>query len=47
VGEAQVGAAVMAYGVRLTAAYVIQSQEYEGQRGGLHQFGSASVAVRF
>lgn len=47
VGEAQVGAAVMAFGVRVTAAYVIQSEEFENQRGGLHQFGSASVAVRF
>jgi hypothetical protein len=47
VGEVQAGAAVMAYGVRLTFAYVVQTQEFRGQRGGLHQFGSAAVGVRF
>jgi len=47
VGEVQAGAAVMAYGVRLTFAYVVQTQEFRGQSGGLHQFGSASLGVRF
>jgi lipid A 3-O-deacylase len=47
VAEFQAGAAVMAFGVRFTVAYVIQTPEFEGQRGGLHQFGSASVALRF
>ena len=47
VGEMQGGFAVMAYGMRLTFAYVAQTQEFQGQTGGLHQFGSASISFRF
>ncbi len=47
VAEMQGGFAVMAYGMRLTFAYVAQTQEYDGQGGGLHQFGSASLSFRF
>jgi lipid A 3-O-deacylase len=47
VGEFQAGAAIMAYGMRLTVAYLIQTPEFQGQRGGLHQMGSASIATRF
>ena len=47
VGEFQAGFAVMTHGMRLTAAYVVQTQEFRGQVGGLHQFGSAAVSVRF
>ncbi len=47
VAEMQGGFAVMAYGMRLTVAYVAQTQEYDGQSGGLHQFGSASLSFRF
>ena len=47
VAEAQAGAALIAYGLRLTVAYVVQSPEFQGQRGGWHQFGSASLGVRF
>ncbi|WP_428485540.1 lipid A deacylase LpxR family protein [Rhodopila sp.] len=47
VGELQGGFAVMAFGMRLTVAYVAQTQEFQGQTGGLHQFGSASIAFRF
>ncbi|MDR3534742.1 MAG: lipid A deacylase LpxR family protein [Rhodopila sp.] len=47
VGEVQGGFAVMAHGMRLTFAYVMQTQEFNGQTGGLHQFGSASLSVRF
>ena len=47
VAEMQGGFAVMAYGMRLTFAYVAQTQEFNGQAGGLHQFGSASLSVRF
>lgn len=47
VGELQGGFAVMAYGMRLTFAYVAQTQEFHGQTGGLHQFGSASLSFRF
>lgn len=47
VAEMQAGFAVMAYGMRLTFAYVAQTQEFHGQTGGLHQFGSAALSVRF
>ncbi|HET8996835.1 MAG TPA: lipid A deacylase LpxR family protein [Acetobacteraceae bacterium] len=47
VGEFQAGAAIIAYGVRVTVAYVMRTQEFAGQGGGLHQFGSASVGLRF
>jgi lipid A 3-O-deacylase len=47
VAEAQVGLAVLAYGMRLTFTYVAQTQEFQGQHGGLHQFGSASLSVKF
>lgn len=47
VAEFQAGAAVMAFGMRFTLAYVAQTQEFEGQHGGLHQFGSASLSLRF
>jgi lipid A 3-O-deacylase len=47
VAEMQGGFAVMAYGMRLTFAYVAQTQEFNGQTGGLHQFGSASLSIRY
>jgi hypothetical protein len=47
IAEFQGGFAVMAYGMRLTFAYVIQTHEFDGQAGGLHQFGSASLSFRF
>ena len=47
VAEMQGGFAVMAYGMRLTFAYVAQTQEFAGQTGGLHQFGSAAISFRF
>jgi hypothetical protein len=47
VGELQAGFAIMANGLRLTFAYVAQTQEFQGQSGGLHQFGSASISFRF
>ena len=47
VAEGQVGFAVMASGMRLTVAYVVQTQEFQGQPCGLHQFGSVSLSVRF
>lgn len=47
VAEMQGGFAVMAYGMRLTFAYVAQTQEFNGQSGGLHQFGSAAISFRF
>jgi hypothetical protein len=47
VAEFQGGAAVMAWGMRFTFSYVAQTQQFDGQRGGLHQFGSASLSLRF
>lgn len=47
VGEAQAGVAFIAYGMRLTFAYLAQTQEFRGQSGGLHQFGSAALSLRF
>jgi lipid A 3-O-deacylase len=47
VGEMQAGFAIIVHGMRLTFAYVAQTQEFQGQTGGLHQFGSASLSVRF
>jgi lipid A 3-O-deacylase len=47
VGEVQAGLAVMAYGVRLTYSHVLQTQQFRGQKGGLHQLGSLALGVRF
>ena len=47
VGEFQGGFALMAYGARLTYTQVVQTQEYQHQKGGLHQFGSLALSVRF
>ena len=47
VGEAQVGVAVLAYGMRLAFTYAVQTQEFDNQHGGLHQFGSAALSVKF
>lgn len=47
VGELEGGVALIYHGVRLTLTYVAQTPEYHGQSGGLHQFGSAALSVRF
>ncbi len=47
VGEAQFGAAVMAYGARLTYTQIVQTQEFRHQHGGLHQLGALTLSVRF
>jgi hypothetical protein len=47
VGEMQAGFAVMAAGMRLTVAYVAQTAEFHGQCRGIHQFGTASLSIRF
>lgn len=47
VGEGQVGFALMAFGVRLAYTHVFQTQEFKHQTGGLHQFGSLALSVRF
>jgi hypothetical protein len=47
VGEFEGGVGVMAFGARLTYTHVLQTQEFEHQKGGLHQFGSLALSVRF
>jgi hypothetical protein len=47
VGEAQAGFAILAYGMRFTFTYAVQTQEFQGQHGGLHQFGSGALSVKF
>jgi lipid A 3-O-deacylase len=47
VGELEGGLAILAYGMRFSFTYAAQTQEFQGQRGGLHQFGSAALSVKF
>ncbi len=47
VGEFQFGATVMAGGARLTFADILQTHEFRNQQGGLFQFASVSLSVRF
>lgn len=47
VGEVEAGVAVMVLGTRLTYTQVMQSQEFQHQKGGPHQFGSLALSVRF
>ena len=46
-GEFQGGLALMFCGMRLTYTQVVQTQEFKYQKGGLHQFGSLALSVRF
>jgi len=47
VGEMQAGLGILAYGMRFTLTYAAQTQEFQGQHGGLHQFASAALSVKF
>jgi lipid A 3-O-deacylase len=47
VAEFEVGLAIMAYGTRITYTQMFQTQEFQHQKGGLHQFGSLAASVRF
>jgi lipid A 3-O-deacylase len=47
VGEAQAGLALIAFGTRLSYTQVFQTQQFQHQKGGLHQFGSLALSVRF
>ena len=47
VGEMEAGFALIYAGLRFSYTHVLQTQEFRGQRGGLVQFGSFSVAARF
>lgn len=47
VGELHAGFAVMAHGIRLTYSHTVQIQQFQHQKGGLHQLGSLTLGVRF
>ena len=47
VSELEAGLALMISGVRLTYTQALRSQEFKHQQGGLHQFGSLALSVRF
>jgi lipid A 3-O-deacylase len=47
VAEFQAGIAIIAHGVRVSYTQVFQTQEFHHQKGGLHQFGSLALSVRF
>jgi hypothetical protein len=47
VGQAQLGFAVLAHGMRISYTQVIQTQEFKHQHGGPHEFGALALDVRF
>jgi lipid A 3-O-deacylase len=47
VAELEAGVAIIYRGVRLTYTHVAQTSEFYGQQGGLFQFGSVAVSMRF
>ena len=47
VGQAQGGFAIIAYGARLTYTQVVQTQTFQHQKGGAHEFGSLALSIRF
>jgi lipid A 3-O-deacylase len=47
VGEGEAGLALIFGAARLTYTQVVQSEEFRTQKGGLHQFGSLALSVRF
>ncbi len=47
VAEFEGGFALIAWGMRLSYTQVFQTQEFDHQKGGLHQFGALALSVRF
>ena len=47
VGEFQAGVSVIAWGARLTAMHILQSNEFRSQRHGQFQFSSVSLSLKF
>ncbi len=47
VGEMELGFTIIYSGIRFSYTHVLQTQEFRGQRGGLFQFGSFTIAARF
>jgi lipid A 3-O-deacylase len=46
-GEVEAGIAFIVFGTRLSYTQVVQSQQFEHQKGGPHQLGSLALSVRF
>jgi hypothetical protein len=47
VGQAQGGVGIIAFGARLTYTQVVQTQTFQHQKGGAHEFGSLALSIRF
>ncbi len=47
VGELEAGIAVLAYGLRFSFTHVVQTPAFRHQSGGLFQFNSAAVSLKF
>lgn len=47
IGQFDGGLAILAFGARLTYTHVVQTQDFQHQKGGMHQFGSLALSVRF
>ena len=47
VGEIEAGVTLIAFGARLTYTQVMQTQTFQHEKGGPHQFGSLALSVRF
>ncbi|HTR18042.1 MAG TPA: lipid A deacylase LpxR family protein [Acetobacteraceae bacterium] len=47
VGEIEAGIAVMLYGCRISYTQTWQTQEFDGQKGGLFNFGSLTLSTKF
>ena len=47
VGEISAGAAMMFYGLRVSYTQTWQTQQFNGQKGGLFNFGSLAVSAKF
>lgn len=45
--EFEAGAALIAFGSRLSYTQILQTQQFQHQKGGLHQLGSLALSVRF
>jgi lipid A 3-O-deacylase len=47
VGDADAGLAIVTNSMRVTYTQVMQTQEFQHQKGGPHQFGALSISLRF
>ena len=47
VGELEAGVGLIVHGVRVTYVQTWQTQEFQGQRRGLFNFGSVALSARF